>query len=546
MSDLKNALIAGALRLASKKEIINDMNVFPVPDGDTGSNMTMTAEAAMAAMKSCGDTVPEIANAFVTGSLRGARGNSGVILSQLLRGFGNSIKNVTDVSMADVAVASKCAVETAYKAVSQPKEGTILSVAKALSEKASESILLSLPDFCEEVLDYGYEALAYTPEQLPILKEAGVVDSGGQGLMEFIQGVVDYVLTGEMPQYHGVETSASGETSSKPVSASGSENISTAEIKFGYCTEMIVNSEKPITEKQEQELKSYLESMGDSVVCVAYDDIIKVHVHTNHPGLIFEKGLEYGFLSNLKVDNMRLEHTERVIHAQDKAAMASKAEPKEYGLVAVSMGDGLNKIFSHLGVDWVIPGGQTMNPSAQDILNAIAKVNAKNIFVFPNNKNIILAANQAATMGETNKNITVIPTENMSQGIAAAMAFDTTTPFEANVDHMKEAMAHVKCGQVTHAVRTTTIMGEAIHQGDYMGIYDDGVVANASITQTVFDMVERMVDEDSEIITVYYGADVDSDQAVRLTEILADRYEDCDVEVYQGEQPIYYYIISVE
>ena len=551
---LKKAFIAGANNLDNKKDYINELNVFPVPDGDTGTNMTMTIMSAKREVESCKETMSDIAKAMSTGSLRGARGNSGVILSQLLRGFSKKIGDKTEIGVIEIADAFQKAVETAYKAVMKPKEGTILTVARGIATKAREcaGTDITLEEFCETIIKHGDEVLASTPELLPVLKEAGVVDSGGQGLMEVLKGAVDCILGRVVI----ADTKPSGAGVSGVDNPKYSEDLS-ADIKFGYCTEFIINLEKPYGIKEEEELKQFLESIGDSIVCVSDDEIVKIHVHTNHPGQAFEKGLTLGYLSNMKVDNMRLEHHEKVIKqaereeaARQEAARQAEKEKqqpkKQYGFIAVSMGDGLKEFFTELGVDYVIEGGQTMNPSTEDMLNAIEKVHAENIFIFPNNKNVVLAANQAAGLCE-DKNIIVLATANAPQGISAMIAFDSTMTLEDNKNNMLEAVSNVKSGQVTYAVRDTSIDGKAIHEGDIMGIGDKGLVSVGNdISDVTFDLIKDAVDEDSELISIYYGADVKKEDAEAFAARVEESFLDCDVQNYYGGQPIYYYIVSVE
>lgn len=551
---LKKAFIAGANNLDNKKDYINELNVFPVPDGDTGTNMTMTIMSAKREVESCKETMSDIAKAMSTGSLRGARGNSGVILSQLLRGFSKKIGDKTEIGVIEIADAFQKAVETAYKAVMKPKEGTILTVARGIATKAREcaGTDITLEEFCETIIKHGDEVLASTPELLPVLKEAGVVDSGGQGLMEVLKGAVDCILGRVVI----ADTKPSGAGVSGVDNPKYSEDLS-ADIKFGYCTEFIINLEKPYGIKEEEDLKQFLESIGDSIVCVSDDEIVKIHVHTNHPGQAFEKGLTLGYLSNMKVDNMRLEHHEKVIKqaereeaARQEAARQAEKEKqqpkKQYGFIAVSMGDGLKEFFTELGVDYVIEGGQTMNPSTEDMLNAIEKVHAENIFIFPNNKNVVLAANQAAGLCE-DKNIIVLATANAPQGISAMIAFDSTMTLEDNKNNMLEAVSNVKSGQVTYAVRDTSIDGKAIHEGDIMGIGDKGLVSVGNdISDVTFDLIKDAVDEDSELISIYYGEDTTKEQAEALLEKVEETYGDCDVQLEYGGQPIYYFLLSVE
>ena len=553
---LKKAFIAGANNLDNNKEYINELNVFPVPDGDTGTNMTLTILSAVREVEASPDDMKSIARAMSTGSLRGARGNSGVILSQLLRGFSKKIQDKKIIDVHDIADAFQKAVETAYKAVMKPKEGTILTVAKGVASKAREcaDADMSLAQFCDEVIEYGDAVLDSTPEMLPVLKEAGVVDSGGQGLMVVIKGAVD-CLMGRVTVELSKSTGAVNVK--KNTTGAGNDEISTADIKFGYCTEFIINLEKPYGEAEEDDLKSFLESIGDSIVCVSLDDIVKIHVHTNHPGQAFEKGLTLGYLTNMKIDNMRIEHNERVSQSerdeserQEEERQHRKQEivepKKKYGFIAVSMGDGLNKLFGELGADYIIEGGQTMNPSTEDMLNAIDKVNAENIFILPNNKNVVLAANQAASLCE-GKNIIVIPTANVPQGISAMIAFDSTADVDENKSSIKAAVKNVKSGQVTYSVRDTSIDGKAIKEGDIMGIGDKGLVSvGDDIEQVTFDLIADGVDDDSEVISIYNGADVSQEDADKLAARVEEAYPDVDVQCYYGGQPIYYYIVSVE
>ena len=553
---LKKAFIAGANNLDNNKEYINELNVFPVPDGDTGTNMTLTILSAVREVEASPDDMKSIARAMSTGSLRGARGNSGVILSQLLRGFSKKIQDKKIIDVHDIADAFQKAVETAYKAVMKPKEGTILTVAKGVASKAREcaDADMSLAQFCDEVIEYGDAVLDSTPEMLPVLKEAGVVDSGGQGLMVVIKGAVD-CLMGRVTVELSKSTGAVNVK--KNTTGAGNDEISTADIKFGYCTEFIINLEKPYGEAEEDDLKSFLESIGDSIVCVSLDDIVKIHVHTNHPGQAFEKGLTLGYLTNMKIDNMRIEHNERVSQSerdeserQEEERQHRKQEivepKKKYGFIAVSMGDGLNKLFGELGADYIIEGGQTMNPSTEDMLNAIDKVNAENIFILPNNKNVVLAANQAASLCE-GKNIIVIPTANAPQGISAMIAFDSTADVDENKSSIKAAVKNVKSGQVTYSVRDTSIDGKAIKEGDIMGIGDKGLVSvGDDIEQVTFDLIADGVDDDSEVISIYNGADVSQEDADKLAARVEEAFPDVDVQCYYGGQPIYYYIVSVE
>lgn len=543
---LAKMFLAGAQNIEAKKEYINELNVFPVPDGDTGTNMSMTIMSAAKEVTALGDLdLDALCKAISSGSLRGARGNSGVILSQLLRGFTKSIREeeVLDVpAMARAAVRAK---ETAYKAVMRPKEGTILTVARGMAEKAVELAeeIDNMEEFLGKVIEEGEIVLAQTPEMLPVLKEAGVVDSGGKGLLEVIKGAYDAFL-GKEVDYSAIAPGAS--TTVTKVSAEAS-----ADIKFGYCTEFIILLQKEFTDNDEVEFKAYLESIGDSIVCVADDDVVKVHVHTNDPGLAIQKALTFGQLSRMKIDNMREEHQEKLIKDAEKLAAeqaAAKAEEprKENGFIAVSVGEGINEIFRELGVDYIIEGGQTMNPSTEDMLNAIARVNADYIYILPNNKNIIMAANQARDLTE-DKEIIVIPTKTVPQGITAVINFSADVDAKENEEIMLEAIANVKTGQVTYAVRDTHIDDKEIHEGDIMGIGDAGILAvGTCIDSTTKDMLAQLVDEDSELISIYYGADVSEEDAEKLIAEIEELYPDQDVDAHCGGQPIYYYILSVE
>ena len=541
--------LAGAKNLESKKEWINELNVFPVPDGDTGTNMTMTIMAAAKEVAALEDPTMEVlAKAISSGSLRGARGNSGVILSQLFRGFTKGIKKYEEIDVAILAAAFQKAVETAYKAVMKPKEGTILTVAKGAADKALELAEndISLDDFLKQVIEEADAVLAKTPEMLPVLKEAGVVDSGGQGLVQVLKGAYDAFLGKE------IDYTVEPAESTKKAPAQEKEAPAQAEILFGYCTEFIIMLEKEYTPQTEQEFKGFLESIGDSIVLVADDEIVKVHVHTNHPGQAIERALTYGALSRMKIDNMREEHQEKLIKdaeklAKQQAEEEKKQEPaKEVGFIAVSAGDGLTDIFKELGVDYLIEGGQTMNPSTEDMLNAIDKVNAKAIYILPNNKNIILAANQARDLTE-DKKIIVVPTKTVPQGVTALISYVPEKSLEENTEEMTEAIARVKTGQITYAVRDTRIEDNEIHEGDIMGIGDKGILAVGSGKEKVAeDTVAAMMTDDAEVISVYYGADASEEKAEELAATLEEKYPDCEVEVNYGGQPIYYYIISVE
>ena len=550
---LQKMFIAGAKNLEAKREWINELNVFPVPDGDTGTNMTLTIMSAANEVGAIADpTMETVAKAISTGSLRGARGNSGVILSQLFRGFTREIKKYDEINVEILSKACVRAVETAYKAVMKPKEGTILTVAKGMSDKACEMLGQSddLTVVIGEIIKHGEYVLSQTPEMLPVLKQAGVVDSGGQGLMVVLQGAYDAFL--------GKEVDYTLENVSKASSTSVSTDdlpMDEADIKFGYCTEFIINLDKPMDDKEEKLFKDFLESIGDSIVLVADDEIVKVHVHTNQPGEAFTRALTYGSLSRMKIDNMREEHHERLIKNAEKMAEkqkqeeaeAKKNEPKKkYGFIAVSVGEGLDEIFKGLNVDYIISGGQTMNPSTEDILNAVDEVNAENIFVLPNNKNIILAANQAESLVE-DKNLIVIPSKTIPQGISAMIGFVDDCSPEENKEAMIDSMSYVKTGEVTYAVRDTVIDDKEIREGNIMGIGDEGMLAvGDDIVATTVDMIKEMQDEDSEIVSVYFGEGITKEDADVLASKITEELPDLEVEVYPGGQPVYYYIVSVE
>ena len=564
---LKNAFLAGAKGLEAKKDWINELNVFPVPDGDTGTNMTLTIMAAAKEVAELENpTMDQLAKAISSGSLRGARGNSGVILSQLLRGFTKEIKAVEEIDTTILANAMVRGTETAYKAVMKPKEGTILTVAKAMADKGLEmaSQTDDIEEFVKQVIEYGDYVLSQTPEMLPVLKQAGVVDSGGQGLMQVVKGAVDGLL-GKTVDFSLDTVPDSGNrpaAGEKAARGAARTDIDTADIKFGYCTEFIINLEKVYTDKDETELKSYLESIGDSLVVVSDDEIVKVHVHTNHPGLDFEKALAFGSLSRMKIDNMREEHQERVIQDSERLAREqasgeqedkdkatgeeAPSERREYGFIAVSSGEGLSDIFRGIGADCLIEGGQTMNPSTEDMLKAIERVNAENIFILPNNKNIIMAAQQARDLTE-DKNIIVIPSRTVPQGITALVNFMPDLGPEENTQTMTEEMGNVRTAQITYAVRTTNIDGIDIEEGDIMALGDHGMLAvGKSVDGVALDAMKEMLDEECELVTIYYGADVSEHEAKVLEEQAQEQYPDKEIELQYGGQPIYYYLISAE
>ena len=569
--------LAGANNLEAKKEWINELNVFPVPDGDTGTNMSMTIMSAakeVAAIEN--PTMASLAKAISSGSLRGARGNSGVILSQLFRGFTKVIAEYDELTVQILSDAFQKGTETAYKAVMKPKEGTILTVAKGMSDKAAElgEATDDLAYFCEEIIKEGDHVLSKTPDMLPVLKQAGVVDSGGQGLMQVLKGAFDALMGKEVD--YKVETVSTGSSSQGTASNPYIDAQAEQEITFTYCTQFLIMLEHPFTENQETEFKSYLESIGDSIVVVADDEIVKVHVHTNDPGMAMQRGLTYGSLTTIIIENMRLERDEKIsamkekemqntanaeneIRAAEENEQEVPAEEKEMGFISVSIGEGINEIFRGLGVDYIIEGGQTMNPSTEDMLNAIEKVNAKNIFILPNNKNIIMAANQAASLTD-DKNIIVIPTKTIPQGITALVNYIPDSTPEDNAERMGEEIQLVqtifsvfkeiqlgKTGQVTYAVRDTVIDDKEIKQDDYMGIGDKGILSvGTDMEKTVLEMIGEMIDEDSAILSIYYGEEMNEDSANEIAEKVEEEYPDVEVEVHYGGQPIYYYVISVE
>lgn len=555
---LARMFLAGAKNLDSKKDWINELNVFPVPDGDTGTNMTMTIMSAAKEVSSLTNpTMAELAKAISSGSLRGARGNSGVILSQLFRGFCKVIKEYDEIDVTILCEACQKAVETAYKAVMKPKEGTILTVAKGAAEKALElsDETEDVVTFVEEVIKQAEYVLDQTPEMLPVLKQAGVVDSGGQGLVQVLKGAYDALIGKEID--YTIEGAPTGAAPAK-ISAE-----TEAEIKFGYCTEFIIVLNAPMSDNEEHAYKAFLESIGDSIVVVADDEIVKTHVHTNDPGLALQKALTFGSLSKIKIDNMREEHQEKLIKDSQKLAAQQKAEKeayeaaqadekisnmpvKEMGFVSVSIGEGMNEVFRDLGVDYLIEGGQTMNPSTEDMLNAIEHVNAKTVFILPNNKNIIMAANQAVDLVE-DKQIIVIPTKTIPQGITALVNYIPDHSAEENKEQMMAEIENVKTGQVTYAVRDTEIDGKTIKQNDFMGIGDKSILSvGTDLRATTLEMVDAMVDEDSAIVSIYFGSDSDEDSANELAAAIEEKYPDVEVEVNDGGQPIYYYVISVE
>ena len=556
---LAKMFLAGAQNIEAKKEFINELNVFPVPDGDTGTNMTLTILSAAKEVTALADVdMKNLAKAISSGSLRGARGNSGVILSQLLRGFTKSIRDEKEIDTAALAAACQRARDTAYKAVMKPKEGTILTVASGIADKAAELALETedLEEFIPAVIEHADEVLQKTPEMLPVLKQAGVVDSGGQGLMQIVKGCLEGLKGKEAVLGQGAE----GTSPAVKVSSSPAADIETADIKFGYCTEFIINLASEFKDSDEKGLKQYLESIGDSLVVVADDEIVKVHVHTNDPGLALQRALTFGSLSRIKIDNMREEHEERLIKDAERVAREQKEEElkaqeaqevserprKETGFVAVCAGTGLADIFKGIGADVVIEGGQTMNPSTEDILKAVEQVNADTVYVLPNNKNIILAAEQAKKLSEDCQ-VVVVPSKTVPQGITALINFAPDLAPQENLEIMEQEMGRVKTGQITYAVRNTSVDGREIHEGDIMGIGDSGMLAvGSSVSQTAMDALNAMVDDDSELITIYYGKSVKEEDAENFLEEAREQFSGCEIELHFGGQPVYYYLISVE
>jgi len=555
---MQKMFLAGAKNLEANKEWINDLNVFPVPDGDTGTNMTMTILSAAREVSTIANpNMASLSKAISSGSLRGARGNSGVILSQLLRGFTREVKSTTEINVETIALACQRATETAYKAVMKPKEGTILTVAKGISDKAATLAAETddVEEFIAKLIEEAEFVLSKTPDMLPVLKEAGVVDSGGQGLVVVLKGCYD-ALTGKVTDFTITETDNKPESESKAGVGAAIENV---EIKYGYCTEFIVNLEREFTSKDEAEFKKFLESIGDSIVCVSLDDIVKIHVHTNHPGLAFEEGLKYGSLTKMKVDNMREEHNEKLVtQAEKQAAAASDAmnkvkeskasnEPKkDFGFITIAPGEGIGQIFRDLGCDEVIEGGQTMNPSTEDILNAADKINAEVIYVLPNNGNIILASNQAASIIEDKKMI-VIPTKTVPQGISSLINFEATRSEEENTEAMTEGLSLVKSGQLTYAVRDTSIDGKEIKKDNFIGLGDKGLSSvGVDMHETLVELINDLMFDDAELVTVYYGSDVTEEAANEAVEAIKNKFADVEVELQYGGQPVYYYIVSVE
>ena len=551
--ELKQAFLAGANQLNARKDVINELNVFPVPDGDTGTNMTMTILSAAKELSAVeNDNLKGSLKAMSGGALRGARGNSGVILSQLIRGFTKELQEVKVIDSLVLAKAFQRAVETAYKAVMKPKEGTILTVAKGMADKIMELSLTEeeiLP-LIEKVYAHGEEVLKETPELLPVLKEAGVVDSGGAGLMAVMEGALRSLRGEEITL--NLELTENAAVSALTGERKNRGDISTADIRFGYCTEFMVNGNHPFTDEEVDALRTYLSGIGDSIVCFSDEDLIKVHVHTNHPGEAFEKGLTMGYLSKMKIDNMRLEHHEVLIQDASRIAamekleeeQAEKKEHKTFGFIAVCSGEGLENIFRDLGVDEVVSGGQSMNPSTEDLVKAAEKIDADHIFILPNNKNIILAAEQVGSI-LTEQSLFVLPTKTIPQGISALLAFQPEGDFEENKEAMQESFAGVSSGEVTYAVRDTTIDGREIHSGDILFLGDHGLLSSAKdILSAMREAIPKM--GDGEMLSLYYGADVKAEDAENLVSVLREEFSDLEIELQNGGQAVYYYIVSLE
>ena len=532
---LRDMFVSGANNLQNHKELVDKLNVFPVPDGDTGTNMSLTISYAMKELaKVENDSITEIGKSLSKGSLMGARGNSGVILSQIIRGFSKSIEGKEQISTEDLAKAFKNGSDTAYKAVIKPIEGTILTVVRESGEYAIKAAKKEkdLLKFLEMVIDEANKSLERTPELLKNLKEAGVVDSGGKGLVLIYEGMYE-ALKG-----NPIKAKDSNDSNVSEVKQAGT-SINTEDIKFCYCTEFILESNSI----SDTEIRDIMLKYGDSLAVVGDEGIIKVHVHTNDPGLVLQDALKHGQLVTIKIENMRLQHENTLVGDTDE--IAQSVEEKEYGFIATSMGEGLAKIFKDFGVDYIIEGGQTMNPSTEDFMKAIDSINAKNIFIFPNNSNIIMAANQAKELSD--KNIIVIPTKNTPQGFTALVNFNADASVEENEQALMESLTMVKSGQVTFAVRDTVMNDVEVKEGNIIGIAESKLMdAGDSVDEITTSLVEKLVDEDSAIITLFYGEDVTEEDANNLRDELEEKFEDLDIELYYGGQPLYYYLISVE
>ena len=551
---LAKMFLGGAINIRDNKEHINELNVFPVPDGDTGTNMTLTIMSAakeVAQLYSVSDIdMTTLCKAISSGSLRGARGNSGVILSQLFRGFTKIVKEKNEIDTSVIADAFDKAVESAYKAVMKPKEGTILTVARGMADKArdmSNAGEKDIDSYFQAVLKSGRETLDKTPDMLPVLKQAGVVDSGGEGLMVVLEGAYEVMM--------GKEVNLDLDESEPEKEEAHEVVCDERNLKYTYAAEFIILLDKPFNIKSEMDFKSYLESIGENISLVSDDGSVKVHIHTNDPGLALQKAMKYGALNDVKIENMRGEHkssdtnvSSQGAHSQtnDESMQEPVSEHKDVGFIAVSVGDGIKEIFKSLGADYIIEGGQTMNPSTDDMLKAIDKVNADTIFILPNNKNIILAANQAVTLA-TDKKIIVIPTKTVPQGITALINYVPDVSPDDNAKNMADEISGVHTGQVTYAVRDTVIDDKTIKQGDFMGIGDHGILSVGSdMSEVTFNMIGDMISDDTELISIYYGSDIKSEDADTLKGLVSEKYPKCDVELEFGGQPIYYYIVSAE
>ncbi len=535
-------IIAGSIELDSNRQLVDALNVFPVPDGDTGTNMSLTSLAASREVeKSNAEDVSEIARLASSGSLRGARGNSGVILSQLYRGFAKALEGKKEANVHDLALALKKASETAYKAVMKPKEGTILTVTRSIADRA---VVLSddiehIDIFMKELLVYGATVLNQTTQMLPELKQAGVVDAGGKGVLCILEGAYK-CLMGKEVSFDEIKIET------PKVDFSALTSVENESITFGYCTEFFINV-KNVNEKTENDLKNYLETVGDSIVVVSDEDIIKIHVHTDNPGLVIEKALTIGALDNLKIDNMRIQHTNKIEFATEEKK-EDKGPKKPLAFISTSMGSGLSELFENLGVDKIIEGGQTMNPSADDFIKAINALHAENIIILPNNKNIVLAANQAAELC-ADKKIFVIPTKTIPQGLSVMLNYVPQSEFDMDqlIEEMKDSISRVKTGLVTYAVRDTKIDDKEIVQGDILCLLEDKIkIVSKDMQEGTKELISSMVNVESEIISLYYGCDVTKESADEIKAFVNESYPDFEVEVHAGMQPLYYYIISLE
>lgn len=546
----REMFISGANNLQNNKALIDKLNVFPVPDGDTGTNMSLTIASALKELnKVKDDNIEEIGKALAKGSLMGARGNSGVILSQIIRGISKSIEGKTTLGKEDIALALKSGSDTAYKAVIKPIEGTVLTVIRETSDYAVKNIKNhgNMIDFFEAIVESANISLEGTPELLKNLKEAGVVDSGGKGLVCLLEGMLAVLKGG----YIGLN---SEEESTSEISTS--ESIKDVDIKYAYCTEFILETDKITSD----EMRDKLIDCGDSMVCVGFDGVIKIHIHTNEPGNVLTEALKYGQLVTIKIENMKIQHANQIISDEEHDRVTSSVdieqvsksegfvlnkEKKKYGFITTAMGSGLSEMFEKLGVDVVIEGGQTMNPSTEDFMNAIEMINSDYIFIFPNNGNVIMAANQAKEISD--KNIYVVPTKNIPQGIGCLVGFDPDSDPDTNMESFMDSLDSIKSGEITYAVRDTIMDGIEVKEGDIIGITAKKLISSGRKLDAVTrDVISKMIDEDSDILTLYYGENVEEDEARLFAEEIQDEYEDIEVELYYGGQPLYYYLISVE